>query len=162
MDAVDDDTGRLAVALLATVFHKPQLSIASGVHFDGQGRRVLGADVRLLVPGGRCLFCLGGLTNYSRALQRLARPRAPGPVEEDFQAERAGSLRSLNQAATAIGERLIEDLFAGHVHDSRWVRIEWSDDGRTTIREPNPGPTPPRCAMCAKAGEGEAALGKSE
>jgi len=158
VDCCDTDSGRLAVAMLATVYHKPQLSIASGVHFDAQGRRTLGADVRLVIPGDRCLLCLGGLVDYPRALRELA-AGPPRTSEAAWRQERAGSLRSLNQAATAAGLRLVEDLFIGRVRDSRWVRLEWSDDGRITAREPEPGPRRTDCPLCLKAGEGDAALG---
>jgi hypothetical protein len=158
VDACDTDSGRLAVAMLATIFHKPQLSIATGIHFDAEGRRTLGADVRLALPGDRCLLCLGGLTDYPRALRELA--AGPSPASENaWQAERAGSLRSLNQAATAAGLRLIEDLFAGRVRTSRWLRIEWSEDGRYTTREPESGARRADCPLCRKAGEGDAGLG---
>ena len=158
MDACDTDAGRLAVAMLATVFHKPQLSVASGISFDAQGHRTMGADVRLALPGDRCLLELGGLVDYPRALRELA--AGPPPTrDEDWQTERAGSLRSLNQAATGVALRLIEDLFTGRVRNSRWVRIEWTDDGRITTREPEPGPRQPDCSLCRKAGEGDAALG---
>jgi hypothetical protein len=158
VDCCDSDSGRLAVTMLATIYHKPQLSIASGVHFDADGRRTLGADVRLVVPGDRCLLCLGGLVDYPRALRELA--AGPPPTSESaWRQERAGSLRSLNQAATAAGLRLIEDLFIGRVRDSRWVRLEWSDDGRITVREPGPGVRHTDCPLCLKAGEGDAALG---
>lgn len=158
MDACDTDAGRLAVAMLATVYHKPQLSVASGISFDAQGHRTMGADVRLALPGDRCLLELGGLTDYPRALRELA--AGPPPArDEEWQTERAGSLRSLNQAATGVALRLIEDLFTGRVRQSRWVRIEWSHDGRITTREPEPGPRQPDCPLCRKAGEGDEALG---
>jgi len=157
VDACDTDAGRLAVAMLATVFLKPQLSIGCGVRFDVEGRRSLGADVRLVLPGERCLLCLGGLTDYPRALRELA-AGPPLATEESWREERAGSLRSLNQTATGVGLRLIEDLFAGRVRTSRWVRIEWLEDGRVITREPQPGPRRTDCALCRKAGEGDAAL----
>lgn len=158
IDACDTDAGRLAVAMLATVYHKPQLSVASGISFDAQGRRTMGADIRLVLAGDRCLLELGGIVDYSRALRELA--AGPPPArDEDWRTERAGSLRSLNQAATAVGIRLVEDLFTGRVRNSRWVRIEWTDDGRFTTREPEPGPRQTDCPLCRKAGEGDAALG---
>ena len=158
VDACDTDAGRLAVAMLATVYLKPQLSIATGVHFDAQGDRTLGADVRLVLPGDRCLLCLGGLTDYPRALRELA-AGPPNTQDAAWRDERAGSLRSLNQAATAVGLRLIEDLFTGRVRDSRWVRLEWNGDGRVVTREPEPGSRRADCPLCRKAGEGDAALG---
>jgi hypothetical protein len=158
VDTCDTDSGRLAVAMLATILHKPQLSVATGIYFDAEGRRTEGADVRLMLPGDRCLLCLGGLTDYPRALRELA--AGPSPASENaWQAERAGSLRSLNQAATASGLRLIEDLFTGRVRTSRWLRIEWSEDGRYTTREPESGARRADCPLCRKAGEGDAGLG---
>jgi hypothetical protein len=81
-----------------------------------------------------------------------------GRRENAWQAERAGSLRSLNQAATAAGLRLLEDLFAGRVRTSRWLRIEWSEDGRCTTREPESGTRRANCPLCRKTGEGDAGL----
>ena len=161
MDCCDTDSGRLAVAMLATVFLKPQLSIATGIRFDAAGQRTLGADVRLVQPGDRCLLCLGGLTDYPGALRELAAgpPRESDPHDEVWRQTRAGSLRSLNSTAVGVGLRLLEDLYAGRIRTSRWVRIEWDEQGRVTTREPEPGPRPSDCPLCRKTGEGDAALG---
>ena len=64
---VDHDGARLAAAVLATLFCKPYLDVATGIHGGGD-RRQMGADIRLTVPGaGRCLFCLGGLADPAGA-----------------------------------------------------------------------------------------------
>ncbi|MBI4636256.1 MAG: ThiF family adenylyltransferase [Candidatus Rokubacteria bacterium] len=56
--SVDTDAARLSCATIAALYAKPLLDIGTGVHGVGDGRR-LGADVRLVVPGDRCLLCLG-------------------------------------------------------------------------------------------------------
>lgn len=158
VDACDRDSGRLACALYATTLHKPQLSIATGVRYNEAGLRTLGADVRLTLPGDRCLLCLGGLEDYPRALRELASRNLANERNDDaWRNERAGSLRSLNSAATGVALRLLEDLFAGRIGESRWVRLEWDEDGRLATREPEPGLQKASCPLCRKAGEGDGA-----
>jgi hypothetical protein len=156
VDAADTDAARLATALVATGFHKVQLSIASGVSFDAEGRRTLGADVRLIVPGqGVCLGCLGGLVDYAGALHDLTCGTRAVPESAGWEAAgRSGSLRSLNQMATGLGLRLLEDLFAGRVTASRWLRVEFDENGSCLVREPVATPASPPCPICARAGQG--------
>src|SRR5437763_1657656 len=52
VSCVDHDSARLAATALATLFCKPVLDIATGVHGHGPMRQV-GADVRFMLPG-RC------------------------------------------------------------------------------------------------------------
>lgn len=164
VDCLDTDSGRLAVSLLAAIFHKPHLSIAAGSRFDPAGGRTLGADVRLTLPGDRCCLCAGGLTDYPRAVRELAAAQAAAPTgpfqgEQTWMNERAGSLRSLCTACTGVGQRLVEDLYLRRIRSSRWTRLLWSEDGRLAVQEPEMGPRPEACPLCRKAGEGAAALG---
>ena len=160
VDCLDTDSGCLAAALLAVVFHKPHLSIAAGSRFDEEGRRTLGADIRLTLPGDRCCLCAGGLTDYPRAVRELAAAwTATDREDEPWTEGRAGSLRSVSTVCTGVGQRLVEDLYLGRVQSSRWTRLLWSEDGRLVTQEPEMGPRPAACPLCRKAGEGDAALG---
>jgi hypothetical protein len=163
VDACDSDAGRLATAIYAIALHRPHLSIATGVHFDNHGRRVLGADIRLIVPGtSRCLLCLGGVSDYRRALSDLWSNRKDedeGGTDQGWRIQRGGSLGSLNRVAVGIALRLLEDLYLGRIEDSRWLRCEWSEDGRVEIREPSPGPG--GCDLCREPGRGDLAYPSS-
>jgi hypothetical protein len=145
---LDHDAGRWATAALASLYCRPHLEIATGIHGHGDERR-MGADVRLILPGDRCLECLGGLADPAGAHRALATPGAERSVlnDRDWRAERAGSLRSLNGIAAAIAQRLWEDLIADRVRASTWLRIEYDAAGRPSITEPMP-PRPVACRLC--------------
>ncbi len=72
---LDHDAGRLATAALASLYCRPHLDIATGIHGHGADRH-MGADVRLTLPGDRCLECFGGLADPAA---RTGPSRRPGP-----------------------------------------------------------------------------------
>jgi hypothetical protein len=115
-----------------------------------QPQRALGADVRLIVPGDGCLLCWGGVAQPREAIQRwrTSQPRRPWHVE------RAGSLRSLNAMATHLGLRLLEDLVAGRLTRSVWLRFETDAHGIPTLRH-LPVQRRLTCALCASQGMGD-------
>ena len=69
LTCVDHDGARLAAMAVATLFCKPLLDIATGVH-GNNGQRQMGADVRLVFPG-QCLLCCCGLRDVAQARQVL-------------------------------------------------------------------------------------------
>src|SRR5439155_24429327 len=75
LGCLDPEAGRWATAALAALFCKPYVDVATGVHGAGDGRR-MGADVRLTLPGERCLECLGGLADPDGARRALASAEA--------------------------------------------------------------------------------------
>jgi hypothetical protein len=99
----------------------------------------MGADVRLVLPGERCLLCLGGLADLEGARRVLASADAEQAFHagRDWRRERAGSLRSLNHLAASVALRLWEDLVAGLVRASTWTHIEFDPSGRLTVSHPS-------------------------
>ena len=120
--------------------------------------RTMGADVRLIVPGDGCLLCRGNLSNYMQAVEDLCADRLVQVDSTDWSRHRAGSLRSLNQVATGLSVRLLEDLVAERITRSAWAHVNCDGAGRFTITYPPPPENPPFCALCAKAGLGDAGL----
>ncbi|MCY2990608.1 MAG: ThiF family adenylyltransferase [Planctomycetota bacterium] len=135
--AVDQDAPRLAIASWINgppYLGKIHLDIGTGV-FHEHGQRVMGGDVRLLLPGEACVACLGGLRDAAEARYRVnappgALPRSPRPA---WNQQRMGSLITTNQVAVNLGVQLWLDLVAGRVEQSRWDQIRWADDGRFGI-----------------------------
>lgn len=115
---VDRDAARLAAGVLAALYLKPLLDIGAGVGLPGVRPRA-GAEARLILPGDGCLLCWGGLAEPRRAGEALARAREV----ETPSAPRAGSLRSLNMAIVGLALRLWEELLAGELPASRWLRL---------------------------------------
>lgn len=152
---VDDEAARLAVGALACCYLKPLLDIGTGV-FDsrwpaaGEPRRVLGADVRLIVPGDGCLRCWGGLTGAPEAWARWRR----GEARRRWDEERSGSLRSLNEIAAHLGLRLLEDWTAGRRAQSGWVQFEMDAQGTPALHA-EPAQRLPACPLCATMGLGD-------
>jgi molybdopterin/thiamine biosynthesis adenylyltransferase len=149
---VDSDGARLATSALATLFCKPYLDIATGIHGEGAGRQ-MGIDIRMVLPGERCLLCMGGIADPTHAWRMLSSAEA----EQEFYAyrhwrqERAGSLRSLNQLAASVALRLWEDFVAERVAESTWIHIEFDHSGRMGLYY-EPVNTTSTCRLCQLAG----------
>ncbi|MFM7039159.1 MAG: ThiF family adenylyltransferase [Planctomycetaceae bacterium] len=129
--AVDSDSPRLFVSLLASRYLLPHLDIACGVVRSGTGRRLAG-DIRFLLPGDGCLHCAaGGLPDESRARHELlASPRAlrrnANRAWHD-EGDRLGSLGTLNSITCGIGVQILLDFLGGEeaLNHSFWQRFEW-------------------------------------
>ncbi|MFQ5857644.1 MAG: ThiF family adenylyltransferase [Anaerolineae bacterium] len=171
----DNDAARLATAILSTLYHKVLVDIGTGVHFtvpDDPIRnpqfeirnRIMGADVRLILPGDGCLLCQGNLTDYAQAVDDLCNHRPPAGLQvgqRNWRRQRAGSLRTLNQLAAALGVQMLQDLVAERLRTSTWTHVEFDEVGRLAVEYP-PMQQPAGaddCALCAKAGLGDEGLG---
>jgi hypothetical protein len=142
--APDHNLARLTVALAAALYLRPHLDIGTGVFQDAGGWRS-GADVRLMLPGQGCLVCVGGLRD-------LGRPR-----DGDWRGERAGSLRSLNEAAANLGLLRLLRLYDHAVGQSVWDHLRVDGDGSVWIWPMDARPAA-RCPVCALAGRGDEGL----
>ena len=157
VSCVDHDSARLAATGIATVFCKPLLDIATGVHGHGAERQ-MGADIRLVLPG-RCLRCFGGLRDEATAHQVLASAEAERAfyAQRHWQHERAGSLLSQNLVAVGRALQLFEALLDARLQDSRWEHLE-SDRSAHLIPEypvVPPADAAHACRLCALQGWGE-------
>ena len=126
------------------------------------GSRTMGADVRLTIPGsgetsGGCLLCLGGVGDKANARETLTDSRREkAPTRGGFWQERAGSCGFLNSDAVNQGMRMIIAFYEGHQTQSEHWQMNQS------LR------TPPQwklishaakpCALCQRAGHGDAGL----
>ncbi len=131
VSCVDNDTPRLAAAMLAHRFLKVHLDVGTAVMTDESApdRRTLTGDVRLLLPQQGCVCCVGGLSREVDARYELmtppgALPRRAKPVWHE---ERAGSLITINALAVSTGLQLWLDLLAGTVRNSQWHRLQWQN-----------------------------------
>lgn len=145
----DQPEARWLAGVLASAYLRPLLDIGAGV-FNHDGSRQTGVDVRLVLPG-TCLWCLGGVRDVDRAT------RASQTPESDWQRQRAGSLRSLNQIAVGVGQRLVEELFMGTIDRSAWLTLEFGADGLPTLHRRR-WSLRPRCPVCAVSGIGDAVI----
>jgi hypothetical protein len=80
--------------------------------------------------------------------------------DSTWQDHRAGSLRSLNELATGLAVRMLEELVAERTETSTWAHLEFSEDGRLSVSYPmlQGSPIQTTCPLCAKAGQGDEAL----
>lgn len=165
---LDNDAGRLACAAVSGRCLKILVDVGTGIHFgtnnhDPTRRRTeaqtvgigshrprrMGADIRLILPNsGVCLWCLGGLVHGETAIQDAASFRAPNLDDALWRTQRAGSLRSLNSIATGLAVRLFEDLVAERIRDSVWLRFEFDDSGKPSLRAAPTQPTFKSCPLC--------------
>lgn len=135
----DNDAAHLATAILATLYHKVLMDIGTGIFYQNQispphTPRMMGADIRLILPDDGCLLCRGNLSNYTQAVEDLCNNRSlAGLQQEDWNRQRAGSLRSLNQLAAALGVQMLQDLVAERIQASTWAHLEFDNAGRLTF-----------------------------
>lgn len=156
----DNDAARLATALLATLYHKALVDIGTGIFYGATATRTMGADVRLILPGDGCLLCRGNLTDYAQAVDDLCHHRPPAGLQGEWSQQRAGSLRTVNQLAAALGVQMLQDLVAERLQASTWAHVEFDEVGHLTVHYP-PTQRPSdssTCALCAKAGLGDEGL----
>lgn len=157
----DNDLARAGAGVVARVYGLPALDIGSGVFEASQGAGTveMGADIRFLLSDDEngCIFCaVGGIAAPEQVLRALAEPGRPeaGPPRRDWRTERRGSLRSLNQIAVHLGVRMIEDVIAGRLTRSRWLRVTFDPAGMPAIRELH-GRRMPGCRVCGAMGLGD-------
>jgi len=79
---------------------------------------------------------------------RVPSVHVPFYAGRDWRQERAGSLRSLNQLAAAVGLRLWEDFIAERVSESTWLHVELDHAGQLHATYPPASPVSP-CRLCA-------------
>jgi len=130
ISCVDNNAARLLVGGIASVYAKPILDVGTGIFaVDGartSDRRTMGADVRLIVPGDGCLLCIGGIRDPRESVTALRNElQGIAAFHPPWQARRAGSLRSLNETAVHLGLGLLENLVAGTLEGSTWLRLEY-------------------------------------
>lgn len=153
---VDNDAARCAVNALCSLLKIPLLDIASAVEKTDAGR-ILGADIRLIIPGEKkCLSCLGGFARPAD-LEHLTRGDGSLPSVE-WSTRRAGSLRSHSSMVVGVAMRLLEDFVGEQIKQSTWVRIEQGPKDlipriffATSLSDPH-------CPVCMVNGEGSAGL----
>jgi len=158
---VDHDAGRWSASVLATVYGRPIIDIASGVQADG-GRR-MGIDIRLTIPGEQCLMCLSGMSELDaiRGVLATADDEQAFLRTRQWQSERAGSLRSLNEIAVGIAQRIWEDYVSERIHTGTWIHLEFSEEGRVDIVYPRSPARNGSCRYCEQFGNGELGIRKS-
>jgi len=124
---VDSDTPRLAASLLARETLTVHLDVGTSVTRAAPGEMLLAGDVRLLLPGSGCVWCVGGLADREATLYELSAPpktlRRGRPLA--WHQERAGSLVSLNAIAVGVAVQAWLDLLAGRLRTSCWHRLRW-------------------------------------
>lgn len=151
VSAVDNDAARLSASVASSIGHHIHLDVGSGIQRTTDGY-TLGADVRLILPGEqRCLCCLGG---FARPDDLAALNRPLRTDQGDWQENKAGSLTSFSHLVAGLAIRLLEDLAAGHIQHSTWLRVlQMPNAIFPTIRQLD-APTDPNCPVCNLAGQG--------
>ena len=170
ISTVDDDTARLAVSLLSTLYQLPLLDIAVGVSFQpaaqsAVSRRELGADLRLILPGDGCLLCRSGLGDFAGAVENLSRTSLSQHRQAQDQrgwrsVEHMGSSLLWNTQAVSEGVELLWQLARGEISRSTWLRLQKFSGGNlhtVTIDGP-PTSNLIACPYCQRAGAGDGAL----
>jgi len=177
LTTVDNNIARLVAARIASAYMRLHIDIGTGVHrfaneteeeekikADGQEqRRILGADIRLFLPGDSCIYCLGGVRNVEEAAYDLAAP--PGSLRigraRHWYEERAGSLPTLNTVAVGLGLTLWHEYLCGRIESSLWLRafLGAGRGGGVEIVQRNVrADRSSQCENCRELGKGDSIL----
>ncbi len=146
---------RLSAAAVSAAYIKPLFDLGTRVHRNG----TMGCDIRLVGPE-TCLLCFGGVNGENVGLELLESPDAEELFQSfrDWQEERPGSLRPLNELACALAQNiLLQYLLLGRMPPSLWCHIESGQDGRMIIEYPVPTRDQRPC-FCDILGWGDAGL----
>ena len=158
----DNEPARMVTGALAAVYGRPLLDFGSGVLLEAEGV-TMGTELRLILPGDGCILCwAGGPVDLVAVHQNLSGGQdIPARRDGDWQAERAGSLRSVNTTAVGLAMRLLEDLMLGRVRSSTWMQLIWGQDGLPNVQHRLHTPVPfSRTCFCALAGLGDEGIGR--
>lgn len=148
----DRDEPRLVCASIAAAYHRVHLDIGSLVSRNQAGRTQLGADVRLMLPGDRDLSCLGGFAAIDQ-VEGLTRQTPDATAAEPWWRLKAGALTSWAAVAGGLGMRLLEDLAAGRLQGSRWLRVTHDEGDAAPHVQALDAQRDPFCPLCAQAGK---------
>jgi hypothetical protein len=155
---VDNDAARLACGIIATLFHKVLVDVGTGIHSPLSQpeirNRIMGADIRLLLPADGCLVCFGKLANYEAALAALAQGRRA--ASRQWWEQRNGSLRTLNMLAASVAVQMLCDLIAGRVQASVWTQMQYEQSGALRVEQivRRAAEDDKYCPLCLRAGLG--------
>lgn len=154
--SVDHDGARVATAIIAALFCKPVLDLGTGI-FNEAGSRRMGGDIRLILPGERCLLCFGGISNLEAGRSIFSAPSRPPAMP--WRQQRAGSSRALNQTVSHLGLLQVQDVILERLDQSQWLHLELDNHGLPTIQSIDP-PANPVCPLCQRFGEGDEGLSR--
>ena len=147
-----------AIACAAGALH---LDIGTGVLPETDGAVSIGADVRLFAPGlsNGCALCFGGGIAGQETLSGAIKGArdldslSPRGDPDAWRRQRAGSLLSINQLATSIGCRLLEDVAREATTRSCHVHLEGVASRQAPVTYIRPS-VPSDC-LCRHHGAGD-------
>ena len=150
MTCVDHDTPRLAASLIASETLTPHLDVGTSVQRREDGSLAITGDVRLLLPREGCCACVGGYHDFDETRYDLNTPpgalrRRPPPA---WNAQRAGSLISINAMTVGAAVQIWLDLLAGRITTSFWQRLAWTPD-QGLVANAGPVDAAEDCRFCA-------------
>lgn len=141
----------MAICLMGAALLKPVLAL-NIARSEENGDAVSVADVRLTLPG-TCLYCLDGIPHVDSS-QRLQKPSGkrgrPGGVHRRL-------VDPICMSASGLALHLLEDMVAGRLHESVWLRLEFDEGGACSITKPSLHRAGP-CPICRRTGKGDTAL----
>lgn len=153
VSTVDDDAARLAASWLSRDILAPHLDAGSSVWRASNGHLELAGDVRMLLPYEGCVACVGGLDDFERCLYEFAAPRESLHKGEpvSWNAQRAGSLITLNGVVVSTAIQAWIDLMSGQRRGSYWTRISREAGGLFSLRG-EPVGAASECPFCSASG----------
>lgn len=146
--AVDNDSARLNLQVLAARTLKPLLDLGSGIQLERASSKVksMGAQVVLYVPGGPCLACQGlDLKSVEDPDQRKARRRI-GYIEGTD--ETPASVVTINSVIAGIAGDVLVKYLTGFADAPTLVTYDALEHASISFRLGGA----PDCPICGKAG----------
>ncbi len=103
-------------------------------------------------------LCTGGVAreDHIAAIRAGAQTEHADQLQREWRRERRGSLRTLNQIATGLALRMLEDYLSARLHTSCWLRLTY-EGAVPHLRTVNPARPLSPC-LCPHAGGGDESL----
>lgn len=124
----DSDTPRLGTALVARRNLFVHLDVATSVQRTEAGTLAMTGDVTLLLPTEGCSSCVGGFRDPVATRHDLTAPANSlrRQMQPEWNAQRAGSLVTLNSMVVGAAVQSWLDLLTGDLTTSIWHRFAWT------------------------------------
>jgi molybdopterin/thiamine biosynthesis adenylyltransferase len=153
---VDSNVPRLAAGIVCRERLIVHLDIATSVATEPGGQVERSGDVRLIMPGPKsgCVACLGPMPDLDATLYELARPPGalhrgrpqPWDAQRTGSGVRVGSLLTVNSTVVSSAVDVWQQLLAGRIRSSWWLRGRWQQAGWTC--DQGPVFAAPDCIFC--------------
>lgn len=153
----DNEASRLLLNRLASQYCLPYIDCGSGLFVEGGAIEAAGGQVRVILPDGPCLECMGGIDRQRAALELMPQADRERQIEQGYVAGidiAAPSVMPLNETVASLATMEFMNLLLGFKAPHPYI---FYDTLRSTV-QPIGAEKNPSCLCCgpgSSAGMGD-------